>query len=111
MYKEVQKSSYHLTRNPPYKKPETCIKMHVQKCPLLYNLTRASLMAHAVKHLAVIQETQVQSVGQEDPLEKEMATLSNILAWCPMDRGAWQVTVHGVTQSWTQLKAHAQKAI
>ena len=57
MYKQVQKSTYHLTRNPPEKKPETCIKIHVQKCLPLYNLTRASLMAQAVKRLAAMQET------------------------------------------------------
>ena len=34
-----------------------------------------------VKNLPAIQETQVRSLGQEDPLEKEMATHSNILAW------------------------------
>ena len=34
-----------------------------------------------VKHLPTMQETQVQSLGREDPLEKEMATHSNILAW------------------------------
>ena len=35
----------------------------------------------------------VLSLGQEDPLEKEMAIHSNILAWrVPMDRGAWKVT-------------------
>ena len=34
-----------------------------------------------VKSLPVMRETQVQSLGQEDPLEKEMATHSNILAW------------------------------
>ena len=34
-----------------------------------------------VKNLPAIQETQVQSLGQEDPLEKGMATHSNILAW------------------------------
>ena len=39
------------------------------------------------------------------PLEKEMATHPRTLAWrIPMDRGAWQATVHGVTQSWTRLK-------
>ena len=39
-----------------------------------------------------MQETWVGSLGQEDPLEKEMATHSSILAWrIPMDRGAWQV--------------------
>ena len=35
-------------------------------------------------------QTQVHSLGREDPLEKEMATQSSILAWkIPMDRGAW----------------------
>ena len=34
-----------------------------------------------VKHLPAMQETWVQSLGQEDPLEKEMATHSSILAW------------------------------
>ena len=44
-----------------------------------------------------MQETQVRFLGQEDPLEKEMATHSSILAWkIPMDRGAWRATVHGV---------------
>ena len=45
---------------------------------------------------------QVQSLGQEDPLEEGMATHSSILAWgIPMDRGAWRATVHGVAQSQT----------
>ena len=34
-----------------------------------------------VKHLSAMRETQVRSLGQEDSLEKEMATHSNILAW------------------------------
>ena len=38
-------------------------------------------MAQTVKNLPAMQETQVQSLGQEDPLEKEMATYSSILAW------------------------------
>ena len=41
------------------------------------------------------QETRVQSLGWEDPLEQGMATHSRILAWrIPVDRGAWQATVH-----------------
>ena len=74
-------------------------------------------MANTVQNLPAMQEIQVQSLGQEDPLEKEMATHSSILAWGnPMDRGAWQatmdnheeepdrsLTVHGVSNSWTQL--------
>ena len=38
-------------------------------------------MAQRVKRLSAVQETRVQSLGLEDPLEKEMATHSSILAW------------------------------
>ena len=38
-------------------------------------------MAQRLKRLPGMQETQVRSLGQEDPLEKEMATYSSILAW------------------------------
>ena len=41
----------------------------------------ASLVAQRVKHLPAMRETWVQSLGQEDPLEKEMTTNSSILAW------------------------------
>ena len=48
------------------------------------------------------QEMQVQSLGQEDPLEMGMATHSSILAWKnPKDGGAWWTTAHGVTKSRT----------
>ena len=40
-----------------------------------------SLVAQTVKNLPAMQETKVQSLGQEDPLEKDMATHSSILAW------------------------------
>ena len=42
---------------------------------------RASLLAQSVKNLPAMQETQVQSLVGEDPLEKEMTTHSSILAW------------------------------
>ena len=52
-----------------------------------------------------MKQMQVQSLGQEDPLEKEMATHSITLAVGPMgnlmDRGAWQASIHGVTKSGT----------
>ena len=49
-------------------------------------------------------ETWVQSLGQEDPLEEEMATHSSILAWrIPIDRGALWATFCGVAKSQTQL--------
>ena len=63
-----------------------------------------SLVAQMVKHLPTMRETRVQSLGEEDPLEKEMATQSNSLAWRnPVDGGAWWATVHGVTKSRTRL--------
>ena len=47
-------------------------------------------MTLMVKNLSAMQETWVQSLGQEDPLEEGMATHSSILAWrIPVDRGAW----------------------
>ena len=49
------------------------------KCCL--GLSWASLVAQTVKHLPAIWETRVPSLGQEDPLEKEMATHSSTLAW------------------------------
>ena len=51
------------------------------------------------------QKTQVQSLGQEDPLEEGIANHSSILAWRnPMDRGAWRATVHRAAKSQTRLK-------
>ena len=44
-------------------------------------LDKASLVAQLVKNLPAVQETRVQSLGWEDPLEKETATYSSILAW------------------------------
>ena len=42
---------------------------------------RASLVAQPVKNPSAVKETQVRSLGREDPLEKERATHSSILAW------------------------------
>ena len=47
-----------------------------------------------------MQETWLQSLSCEDPLEEGMATHSSILAWrITMDGGVWQAAVHGVTES------------
>ena len=71
---------------------------------LFSSVLPTSLVAQTVKHLPTMQETQVQSLGQEDPLEKEMAPHSSTLAWKnPMDGGSWWATVHGVAKSWIQL--------
>ena len=63
-----------------------------------------SLVAQTVKNLPAMWETQVLSLGQEDSLEKGMATHSSILAKeNSMDRGVWRATVRGVTKSRAQL--------
>ena len=57
-------------------------------------------MAQKVKNLLAMQETWVQSIGWEDPLEKGMTTRFNILAWrIPWTEEPWQATVHGITKS------------
>ena len=57
-----------------------------------------ALRALCMQNLPAVQETWVQSLGWEDPLEKEKTTYSSILAW----RIPW--TVHGVTKSQKQLR-------
>ena len=55
------------------------------------------------------QETRVRSLGQEDPLEEEMAMHPSILAWkISWTKGAWRATVHRVTKNWTQLSDWAR---
>ena len=57
-----------------------------------------------------MQGTLVQTLSQEDPLEKQVATHSSILAWeIPMDRGAWQATVHGVQRVGHDLATEQQQ--
>ena len=64
----------------------------------------ASLVAQKVKILPVMQETWARSLSREDPLEKEIATHSSILAWkiLQMEKPGGAI-VHGVSKSWTQL--------
>ena len=65
----------------------------------MQHVNGASLVAQLVENLPAMQETLVQFLGQEDPLEEGMATHSSILAQrIPMDRGARQATV---TKNWT----------
>ena len=60
-----------------------------------------SLGAQSVKNLSEMQETWVLSLGQKDPLEKEMVTHSSIVAWrIPWtEEPAWWATVHGNAES------------
>ena len=62
-------------------------------------LTWTSLVAQMVKHLSTVWETWVQSLGREDPLEKEMATHSSTLAWkIPWVEDPCRLQVHGVAE-------------
>ena len=57
------------------------------------------LVVQRLKNPPAKQDTQVQSLGLENPLEKEMVTQSSIFAWeIPLDRGAWRAIVHGVAK-------------
>ena len=65
---------------------------------------RVSLVAQLLKNPLAVQETWVQTLGLEDPLEEGVATHPSVLAWrIPMNRGAWRATVYGVTKSQTRL--------
>ena len=72
----------------------------------VYEEPGASLVAQMVMNQPAMQKTWVQSLAQEDPLEKGMAAHSSMYSCLenPMDRGAWRATVHRVMQSWTRLK-------
>ena len=69
---------------------------------------QASLLAQTVKNLFAMPETQVRSLGQEDPLEKEMATHSSIFArripWTKEPDGLHSM----VSKSWMRLSLHFQ---
>ena len=76
--------------------------------PLQYSW--ASLVAQTVKNLPAMQETWVQSLSWEDPLEESTATHSSIPTWrIPKDRGAGWATVHGVAKSQTKHLSTAQQ--
>ena len=67
---------------------------------LLYGSYTGFRGGSMVKNLPAIQETQVQSLGQEDLLEEEMTTLFQYSCLGnPKDNRAWQAAVHGVTRT------------
>ena len=81
--------------------PSECMHLSLTAHHYVYP---SSLVAQLVKDLPAMQETPVQFLGGEDPLEEGMATYSNILAWrIPMNRDAWWGTIFGVAKSQKQL--------
>ena len=68
---------------------DAAVLKNTHLCFTSSGLQVARMVAQMVKNLSALQETWVQSLGQEVPLEKRMATHSSILAWRnPMDRVA-----------------------
>ena len=60
----------------------SCLSAMFGVCSLSIFLSwKSSLVDHSVESLPAIQETKVRSLGQEDPLDKKMATHSSILVW------------------------------
>ena len=74
---------------------ELVILLILEKC-------RASLVAQRLKHLSAMRETWVRSLGREDPLEKEMAIHSSILAW----RIPWTEEPGGLQSTGSQRVRH-----
>ena len=66
-----------------------------------YTEVQDSLVAQTVKNPSAMQETQVRSLSWEDPLEKGMATHSNIFAW----RITWTEEPGGLFSSWSHKKS------
>ena len=84
---------------------QCCFKCLFQQTKILPPLSKvSSLVAQTLKNLPAMRETQVPSLGWEDPLGEgngnplQYSCLEN-----PADRGAWRATVHGVAESWTGL--------
>ena len=77
-------------------------------------LSRVSLVAQLVNNLPAMQETWVQTLGQEDPLEKEMATHSSIPAWripCTEEPGGLQSMGSQDSDTPERLNHHHRNAI
>ena len=84
--------------------PEACNCSNRNHHALAQKKSGPVMVAHLVKNLPVIQETWVQSLGWEDPLEKRMATHSSILAWrIPWTEEPWWAIVHEVAKNQTRL--------
>ena len=62
-----------------------------------------NVLAQTVKNLPAMQETQVWSLGREDPGVGNGNLLQDFCLENPMNRGAWRATVHGVAKSQTRL--------
>ena len=74
--------------------------------PPIKDSHRASLVAQLVRNPPAVQETWVWSLGQEDPLVKEMATHSSILAWTEEPDGLQSMGLQRVRHDWLSTAQH-----
>ena len=91
-----------ILRNMKGGKKQGCDKWNILDINAALHLLGASLMAQRIKSLPAMQETQVRSLGWEDPLEKEMATHSSILVW----RIPWTEEPGGIQSTGLQRVRH-----
>ena len=76
----------------------------------LFWISLASLVAQTVKRLPAMRETRVRFLGQEDPLEKEIAIHSSTLAWkIPWTEETDRLQFMGVAKNWTRLSDFTTK--
>ena len=89
--------------------PQACLLVNFG--PICYCI--ASLVAQTVKHLPATRETWVRSLGREDPLEEEMATHSNILAWeipwTEESDSLWSMGLQRVRHNWATDHIHTPR--
>ena len=81
----------------------TLLKLHeCRSSPVWFTSTLSSLVAQRVKRLPAVRETWVQSLGQEDPLEKAMASHASTLAW----KIPWMEKPGKLQFMWSQRVGH-----
>ena len=91
-----------LSRHSKVKQKYCCLRRNFE-LSRLFPCLRASLVAQMVEHPPAMRETGVQCLGWEDPLEKEMATHSNNLAW----RILWMEEPDGLVYGGSQRVRHS----
>ena len=96
--------------------PAAAAAKSLQSCPILgaskNHRNATAPVPQTVTTPSAMREAWVQSLEWEDPLEKETATHSSILAWrIPMDRGAWWAIVHEVAKSRKRLSANTHTQV
>ena len=101
----MDRSNSRMSSSPHHKWDMNCFmcKLTLIMCWFYDNLVSfASLVAQTVKQLPIMRETRVRSLGWEDPLEKEMATHSSIVAW----RIPWTEEPGGLQSTGSQRVRH-----